>query len=469
MEDMSRTRTSGVLAGGFLILWACATPEPALPEPDWSAFPQATVNTVRAAHQAAEEDPRDVGALGETAMYLHAFDQSGLAARYYSLAATAAPADPRWAYLEGVALQAAGEPERAEAALRRALRLQPGALEARLRLADILTERGAPEEAEELYRSVLAADPQSAVARYGLGRVASEAGDTASAIIEFQKACTLAPSYSAARYALALALRESGDEEGARTQLDLFERRPKVNATFADPLVGQVNALRVGTAPGHLVRGRQLADQGRVDEAIAEYQKALDADPQFADAHVNLLSAYGSLGDLDRAQEHYEKAVALGADQPELYYNYGSLQASLGNFREAVSWFDKALEGDPGLADALVNAGYCLERTGQRRAAVARFAEALRIDPYHRTGLYHMARHDMLRGQPAQAAERLARAAEQDDSLSARYLIPLSEAHEAAGDRTAARASLERAGALGQALGLEDVSEAARARLGQLR
>jgi tetratricopeptide (TPR) repeat protein len=93
--------------------------------------------------------------------------------------------------LLGKAEYFAGEGERAEAAFRRAVKLNPSAFEARLYLARILRGRGEREEAEGITESLLADNPQDIrVLRFGSG-LAREGGKTAEAAALLDQAAEL--------------------------------------------------------------------------------------------------------------------------------------------------------------------------------------------------------------------------------------------------------------------------------------
>ena len=55
------------------------------------------------------------------------------------------------------------------------------------------------------------------------------------------------------------------------------------------------------TAEDHYYVGIDLFGEGKLDEAIAEYQKALELDPKFADALHGLAQAYYAKDDLGNA------------------------------------------------------------------------------------------------------------------------------------------------------------------------
>lgn len=88
---------------------------------------------------------------------------------------------------------------------------------------------------------------------------------------------------------------------------------------------------------------------GRLDEAIAEYERALDRNPNHVDSLINL----------------------------------GVVQARRGLIRQAASLFERAVAIDPDHADAHVNLGALLLARGARDAASRAFRAALDIDPAH--------------------------------------------------------------------------------------
>ena len=58
-----------------------------------------------------------------------------------------------------------------------------------------------------------------------------------------------------------------------------------------------------------------------MDEAIAHFQKALQINPDYADAHNNLGSALLRKGKVDEAITHYQKALQINPDFAEAQKN----------------------------------------------------------------------------------------------------------------------------------------------------
>jgi tetratricopeptide (TPR) repeat protein len=68
------------------------------------------------------------------------------------------------------------------------------------------------------------------------------------------------------------------------------------------------------TAEDHYYAGIDLFGEGKLDEAIAEYERALALDPKFADALHGVAQAYHAKQDFDRAIEAAERIIALDPD-----------------------------------------------------------------------------------------------------------------------------------------------------------
>lgn len=65
------------------------------------------------------------------------------------------------------------------------------------------------------------------------------------------------------------------------------------------------------TAEDHYYAGIDFLGEGKIEEAIAEYQRALEIDPKFSDALHGLAQAYHARQDFDRAIEAAQRIVAL--------------------------------------------------------------------------------------------------------------------------------------------------------------
>jgi tetratricopeptide (TPR) repeat protein len=75
------------------------------------------------------------------------------------------------------------------------------------------------------------------------------------------------------------------------------------------------------SASVHLARGNKLSEQGKIEEAMREYRKAISLDPDYADPHVNLGVLLKKQGRRDEAIREYETAIYIKPDSAEAHNN----------------------------------------------------------------------------------------------------------------------------------------------------
>jgi tetratricopeptide (TPR) repeat protein len=127
--------------------------------------------------------------------------------------------------------------------------------------------------------------------------------------------------------------------------------------------------------------GLVLADRGRLDQAMAHYQKALEIDPDYALAHYNLAVILAGRGQVDSAITHYQKALEIKPDYAHAYYNLAVVLADRGQVDSAITHYQKALEIKPDFAEAHNNLGNALAGRGRVDSAIAHYQKALEIKP----------------------------------------------------------------------------------------
>jgi len=80
---------------------------------------------------------------------------------------------------------------------------------------------------------------------------------------------------------------------------------------------------RGGKAASHGLKGEQLSKEGKIDEAIQAFRKAISIDPRYAVAHYNLGVLLRRQGFLNEAVESYLRAAAIQPEYVEALYNLG--------------------------------------------------------------------------------------------------------------------------------------------------
>jgi tetratricopeptide (TPR) repeat protein len=389
---------------------------------------------VKKADADARRNPRDAKTIGHLGMVLQTYDDHELAAACYTRARNLAPNEFRWAYLLGVSQMALGRQREAARTLREALRLKPADLPAQLKLADALLATGEWTESRALYESLCVRHGDLAQAWYGLGRIAAAQRNPAAAAEALRKAIERFPQYGAAHFALAAALRNLGDSVKVSEHLALAQQFKTVRPPLADPFLREVAELNQG-ATERIRKGIELEAAGRLDESIAEHERALEINPQLTQAHINLIQLYGRTNNAAKAEEHYRAVIALDPDLAEGHYNYGVMLAAQKRLPEAAEAFRRAVEINPQFADAQMNYGAALEAQKQYDEALKHYRLAVENKPNHREAHFQLARMLIFKGELPEAIRHLQRTLTPEDEQTPRYTYALAAAYARAGDR----------------------------------
>ncbi len=134
-------------------------------------------------------------------------------------------------------------------------------------------------------------------------------------------------------------------------------------------------------ARAHLDFGLALFDEGRIDEAVAQYSKALEIDSESAKAHTNLGNALVRQRKLDEALAHHREAARIAPNFTEARNNLGACLLERGELDEAVTHLAAALRLSPDDASAHTNMGNALTHLGKIDQALDHYRTALRVAP----------------------------------------------------------------------------------------
>jgi tetratricopeptide (TPR) repeat protein len=149
--------------------------------------------------------------------------------------------------------------------------------------------------------------------------------------------------------------------------------------------------------------GSALADRGRFDAALAQYQEALKIKPDDVKAHNNLGLIFARRGDLEEAIDHYRQALEKQPDFAAAHNNLGLALADCGELPDAMAHYKRALAIKPDYAEAHNNLGLALADGEQFDAAIAEYRQALAIDPDVAETRYNLGLALAARGEAAAA------------------------------------------------------------------
>jgi Flp pilus assembly protein TadD len=132
---------------------------------------------------------------------------------------------------------------------------------------------------------------------------------------------------------------------------------------------------RVANQAFELMRNNEMA------EAIQEWRKALQLDPDDATAHFSLAVALTGNNQEGEAVEEYRKACALDAHQPAWFAHLAASLAQNGDLAGAVDNYRKSLILDPSNAGAEADLGTVLSENGQTEEGYAHLRKAVDMAP----------------------------------------------------------------------------------------
>ncbi|MBM86891.1 MAG: hypothetical protein CMQ41_00780 [Gammaproteobacteria bacterium] len=116
------------------------------------------------------------------------------------------------------------------------------------------------------------------------------------------------------------------------------------------------------------------------NKAIIQYRRAIELNPNFIDARINLGVVYKVLGNYDEAITEYRRAIDLNPQEFNALNNIGNLFLEKGDLKSAESWLKKALLLKPNSADALNNLGLVHKTKNQLEIAKKYFLKAIKAN-----------------------------------------------------------------------------------------
>jgi Tfp pilus assembly protein PilF len=164
----------------------------------------------------------------------------------------------------------------------------------------------------------------------------------------------------------------------------------KAEESDADPRKTLLEAFarhRIAKNPAdfeaHYNLAAMLQARGLLDEAIAEYSRAVELHPNDATANNSLGGALLASGDSSEAIAHFHLALKIRPDYFDAHYNLGNALIATNDFPGAIEQFRASVRLHPDDADAEANLGGALAETGQYAEAKTHLERALEINPNH--------------------------------------------------------------------------------------
>lgn len=178
-------------------------------------------------------------------------------------------------------------------------------------------------------------------------------------------------------YQHALKVTENNSLAHINIALPLFEQ-----GRIDEAIQNMTQAVRIAPKSRQALNalGIYLYKADRIGEAADCFQKVLEIDPTYAEAHFNIACVLADKGDYAEAVKHFRIALKTN-DTPLAHRKLGLALLKLGMFEEAIAEYRKALSSMSGDPDVLNELGYALDHSGKSGEAIDLYNKAIRIAP----------------------------------------------------------------------------------------
>jgi tetratricopeptide (TPR) repeat protein len=194
-----------------------------------------------------------------------------------------------------------------------------------------------------------------------------------SAIALFRAALDRDPDFALAYAGTAEAywrlFQESKDQKWIPKALDAGHRAAELNDKLA---------------PVHATLGLIYQGQGKYDDAVKEFQRALELDPTSDAAYRGLAGSYEAAGKNAEAESAYRRAIEMRKDYWGGYSALGAFYAKSARYDDAAAQFRRVIELAPENVRGYSNLGGIYAFQGKQRLAEETLQKSLSIEPNYR-------------------------------------------------------------------------------------
>ena len=270
---------------------------------------------------------------------------------------------------------------------RKALDLQADYLEATVKLGTHHLGCGRWEEAADAFYQASEINDQALTNYIGMGVAQEAAGRRAEAMNSFDLAAAVEPNSTLlltemARLQLKAAVAEEfhrafevkGDPAANDVHLDNDDLMQRQIERHAEEIQRHPHHADLRYRYGVLLRS-----EGRLGEALEQFEKALAINPAYTKAIIKLGITQQELGQIEQAVETFRRALDLKPQYVDLHYRLGLLYTDRRQFEEAVRHLEKAAEHSPGNQQIRAMLALSLQNMGLMDRAAATWRSLRRL------------------------------------------------------------------------------------------
>mgnify|MGYP005849221531 CR=1 FL=1 len=167
----------------------------------------------------------------------------------------------------------------------------------------------------------------------------------------------------------------------------------------------------------YVIRGKAMARNGMLDEAIAEFDMAVRIKPDFLEGRIDAAVLLIQKGELEEARERLDRVLERAPNHSVAHCTLGVVLGKQEKLDEAIAHFNTALTLQPDYSEAHANLGRALQQKGRLVEATAHFRKAVELDRRDPLGHLQLANVLLTRGEFEEAVTHLKQALDLDPGL----------------------------------------------------
>lgn len=261
---------------------------------------------------------------------------------------------------------------------------------ARKLAADINVQRERFDLALADYSIVIEKEPENIEALLGIGRTLFSLDRFQESIETYEKILNIEPNHEIAADNILVARKKLGQHrptpfEGDRKALleDARDAMNKGHHKKAKSLLRPLIFSSDATADICFIYGNLCLLEGSYEEALVNYTKMVDLDPEDIRGHLKLSAAAAAVGLKDLSRQHFSLAQTMDADHPDLFEIEIEVLMLEKNYLPAAQMIYQLISQDMSNANMVAKLALCFENLGDYQLASETYKKALEAQPDH--------------------------------------------------------------------------------------
>ena len=159
----------------------------------------------------------------------------------------------------------------------------------------------------------------------------------------------------------------------------------------AEKLLQQAEERNKNYVHTYVIRGNMYGEQNKIEEAIAEFKKAIDLSPLNPVRYERAAELLFSLKKFEEAVEILSVALKNELEFPSLHHYLSQAYYSLKNYKKAIRHIRSSLNADPENISYLNQLGIAYKESDEVEEALKTYNQVIKLDPENRAALYNKA------------------------------------------------------------------------------